>query len=175
MAALGRGALSTVGAVKFTMWGMGVVAAEPSNTAAASIRSVSASSSSMPIAPPIEQLKQLLAENFVCNDYRTGGFNFGQVGRDQYIASVKSWWEVGDTPPQFDVVEIVAIRGERCAAVLTATHLGGMVVEGIECVLLDPSLRRWLAVARFDASARGRAVDQLDEWLTQLDGATTVP
>jgi hypothetical protein len=50
-----------------------------------------------------------------------------------------------------------------------------MVVEGIECVLLNPSLQRWLAVARFDASARSRAVDQLDEWLTQLDGATTVP
>ena len=121
-------------------------------------------------------LEHYFADNFVLDDRRKGGLNFGQLDRSSYVRSLEEIWKVGGRP-LFSMVEVVGVRGERCAAYVEKIEFGesGMYIEHILVVEFDTVLeqsRRWV---QFDLDDRDAAIAVLDNGTPRSTTSPTHP
>jgi hypothetical protein len=120
--------------------------------------------------PPAAFGRISLTQDFTFEDRRTGGMNFGTIeGVEAYATFVETYWGVGSGRPQSSLLEVVALRGERCAASVQERHYGhGYSVDFIDCVRLSPNLRQLQRRVHFDPDSRDDAIALLDEWHAEI-------
>lgn len=121
-------------------------------------------------------LEHFFADDFVLDDRRKGGLNFGRLDRSSYVRSLEEMWKVGGRP-RFSMVEVVGVRGEGCAAYVEKIEFGdsGMYIEHILVVEFDTVLeqsRRWV---QFDLDDRDAAIAVLDEWHAEIADEPATP
>ena len=112
----------------------------------------------------------LVTDDFVLQDQRSG-FNFGRIeGAAAYLEWLAYTWRATDERPHFSILEIVSVRGRRCAAVVMNVNYGnGMGVEHIECWRLDATLRRANLTIAFDLDDRDAGIAELDRMNAEID------
>lgn len=105
-----------------------------------------------------------LADDHVFDDRRRGGANFGRIDdADAITALFESNWGLTEGRPHWTISEVVATRGERCAAIVMQIDYGnGMIVKHIACWRLDTSLRRANRHVCFDTADLEAAIAELD-------------
>jgi hypothetical protein len=117
-----------------------------------------------------------VTDDFIYNDRRSGGMNFGQIDASGVWAYTASMWDVGDKRPQMSMPEIVAVRGDRLAAVVELIAYGDDVsVEGLVCYRMDPTLRRLQRAVIFDVDEADAAINELDRMHDELTDESTTP
>lgn len=104
---------------------------------------------------------------------RRTGFNFGRIeGPARYREWLAASWDLTEQRPHFSIPDVIAVRGDRCAAVVMNVDYGdGMGVEHIECWRMDASMRRADAAIAFDFEDIDVAIAELDRMYaeTQTD------
>ena len=111
-----------------------------------------------------------MTEDFVAEDRRSGGMNFGKLDASEFDQYLASMWEVGNQRPRMSMSEVVAVRGDRLAAVVEAIDFGDQtVVDGILCYCLDPGLEHLQRVLMLDPEDRDGAMRELDRMYAELD------
>lgn len=102
-------------------------------------------------------------EDFVYEDHRSGGVNFGRLDASGWSDFLRSVWTVGPGQPHRSIREVIAVREQRSAAMVVHIDFGNeMVNEFINCVWLDEGLERLRRVAHYDVSDATAAIDDLD-------------
>jgi hypothetical protein len=121
------------------------------------------------LGPPSEEaVRALLTDDFVYQDRRRG-LSFEDCDADSFPKYVQTPWNTGATvPPRFEL-ETLAVRGERFAAVATRADYNGMLIESIEVVALDPTLRLVQRTVDFDRDDVDRAIAELDRLDSQAE------
>ena len=110
-----------------------------------------------------------IADDFVLDDRRSGGANFGTVDASGWAEFVSSIWDVSSGHVQFEMREIVATRDQRLAAYIEVlTYGGGETSESIMCVSLDPGLQMLERLVIFDLEDLGGAIAELDRLYAQV-------
>ncbi len=113
------------------------------------------------------------SEDVTFDDRRSGGVNFGTVESSEWLAFVASIWDVGTGRPHFSIPEVVAVRGQRCAAAVWAYDYGDDWADAeILCIRLTRSGMIDRAVA-FDVDDPDAAIAELDQWLAGIEAAGT--
>jgi len=143
---------------------------EPSNTASKYLRS-SIAYFNMIGCPPEKLARASVTDDFVYSDRRSGP-SFPDVDAEGVVRFFATIWETGAGRPRWVLHEILAIRGERIVAgVIEVDYGNGMIVDTIEVVELDSSVRRLQRVVDFDADDIDGAIAELD-WLARQADAS---
>ena len=101
---------------------------------------------------------------------RTGGVNFGRLDRAGFTEFYNLSWELGAAKPRRSLVDVVAVGGQRSAAVIEKIDDGkDMVVEHIVVLQLDSTLRRHRRSVLFDVEAVEDAIAELDRLHAEID------
>lgn len=105
-----------------------------------------------------------LTVDFEYEDRRTRrGVNFGRLKASDMDAYSASGWGLAEGRLQQSVAEVVALRGQRCAAFVEVVDYGNdNVVEAITCCRLDADLRRIERLVILDVDERDAALAVLD-------------
>lgn len=75
-----------------------------------------------------------VTDDFTFEDRRSGGVNFGAIDGSGARSYMTSMWDVGGRRPQMSLQEVVAVRGDRLAAVVEIIDYGdGNGIEGLVC------------------------------------------
>lgn len=102
-------------------------------------------------------------EDFVYEDHRSGGVNFGQLDASGWSEFLRSMWNTGSGQPRRSVRKVIAVRGQGSAAMIAHFDYGNeMTNVFIICVWLDEGLERVRRVAHYDVADTARAIDDLD-------------
>jgi len=110
-----------------------------------------------------------LTDDFVLDDRRSG-FNNGLIDAATYPELIRSTWDVGSGRPNWSILEVIAVRGRRIAAMMVVIGYGNdMHTDAIICVRLDPQVRRLQRVVTFDIDARDAAIAEVDRMLAEID------
>jgi hypothetical protein len=119
-------------------------------------------------APPVLDPARL-ADDFVFEDRRST-INFGQVSKTEWPDYLAASWSLSNEPPQRSITEVLAVRGQRCAAFCHVLDLGGgSVVESIHCIRFAPDLRVTERNVQFDIGDRDAAIAELDRMHAEID------
>ena len=119
--------------------------------------------------PPTE-LKSPVTDDFTFEDRRSGGMNFGHGDASGAWLYMASMWDVGSGRPQMSMSEVVAVRGDRLAAVVEVIDYGhDNFTEGLVCYRLDPGLKRLQRAIVQDPSEVDAAISELDRMHNELD------
>ena len=111
-----------------------------------------------------------LTEDFFAEDRRELAL-YGRVDRDMWVDITAYSWSLGSGRPQWDVNDVVAVRGDRIAALkYWMDWADGMGVEAIACVQIDLERRRLRRVVFFDLDAENDALALLDGWHDEPNG-----
>ena len=148
--------------------GCTVVADEPLINAAARMLRAAATHLSGLDGPPAHAT--VTSDDITFDDRRSGGANFGLIESSNWLEFVTSIWSVGTGHPHFTVPDVVAVRGQRCAAVIWAYDYGdGWADAQILCIRLNPGrlIDRAVAFAVDDVVA---AIAELDRWHAEIEG-----
>jgi hypothetical protein len=133
---------------------------EPSNTASEALWASGAFLSEGPL--PAELVRASLTDDYAYED-RRHGVSFPSADADSYPDLVASAWDIGAGTPEFEVVEILAVRGDRFAAGHVRIDYGnGMLFESIHVLALDADARLLQREVDFDRSDIDAAIAELD-------------
>jgi hypothetical protein len=118
-----------------------------------------------------------VAEDFVFEDRRSGGISFGRTeGRADFERLAATVWDAGSGRPVFSMRDIIAVRGERCAAyVLSLEYGSGMVSEWLNCVSLNSDRQQLQRTVQLDVDSVDDAIALLDEWHAAFDDEPDTP
>ena len=96
-------------------------------------------------------LDHFITDDWTMTDQRSGGVNFGQMDASGWTSFVGLTWDIGGGRPHFSIPAIVAVRGERCAAMVQVIdYEDGPQTEFILCLRLDAELGREQRSVAFD-------------------------
>ena len=145
------------------------MADEPlSNRAVETIRLGHAWFNSLDRRPDFD-VSSAFSEDFVCEDRKTGGVSFGLMNASEYLAALQSNWDVGRQSPSFVIHRVIAVRGDRLAAVDESVDFDDMVIHGATVWKLDSSLTRWQRIVSFDIDDVDAAVAELERMYAEID------
>jgi hypothetical protein len=117
-----------------------------------------------------DDLGRAFSEDFVCEDRKAGGVSFGSMDASEYLAAVRSNWDVGRRSPRFDLHRVIAVRGERLAAIHECLDMDdGALVHGITVSQLNDSLTQWQRIIWFDPEDVGAAIAELDRLHAEIE------
>ena len=136
------------------------MAAELTNPAVELMRSVMTELNGLDDAPT----DLPITDDFVFEDRRSsGGAGFGRVDATDWISMIASTWDVSEGGPHYSIPEVLAVRGDRLAAIVVNVDYGnGNVAEHAHCLQLDPTLRLFQRQWDFDLSDVASAIAELD-------------
>jgi hypothetical protein len=118
-------------------------------------------------SPPTD-VRSSLTGDFTYEDRRSGP-NFPALDAETYPRFIESSWETGAGQPRNDVREVLAVRGQRFAALIFRVDYGnGMVRESITVIGLDTTLRLLHRSVDFDDDDVDGAIDELDRLHCQV-------
>jgi hypothetical protein len=120
-------------------------------------------------APSERWVRAGLTDDFTFEDRRRG-LSFPDADADSFPKVVVSMWQTGAPgQPQFEP-ETLAVRGDRFAAVAVRTVYGnGMVLETINVIGLDTTLRLRQHQVNFDRDDVDGAIAELDRLHRRAD------
>lgn len=79
-----------------------------------------------------------------------------------FVDQMQAWFEIGEGTPTFRPLEVVAVAGERLAAVrFSVAFASGYEVEMIHVALFDEEVLRQQRIVSFDVEERELAVREL--------------
>jgi hypothetical protein len=85
-----------------------------------------------------------------------------EVDAAGFVGQILSWFEIEDGRPVFSPVAIIAVAGERCAALqMRIGFVGDRGVEMIHVVVFDELIQRQQRVVSFDVDDHDSAVGEL--------------
>jgi hypothetical protein len=146
------------------------VSDEPSNTASEAFRNALAVFTEAG-APSEESLRARLADDFTYEDRRRGP-SFPNFDAESYPKFVETNWQTGAGRPEFFMSEILAVRGERYAAVVFQIDYGnGMLFESIHVLALDATLNLVQRQVDFDRDDVDGATAELDRLHRETDAS----
>jgi hypothetical protein len=124
----------------------------------------------IPELPAELRPEDIFADGYVFDDRRTGGVNYGQLDATAQFRGLEQFWLLG-SQPHFSIVEVIAVRGERCAAYVekVAYVEADMFMETIMVMKLDPALERSQRWVVFDPDDRDAAIAELDRMHAEID------
>ena len=145
------------------------VSDEPSNAASKFIRSAGASVSERGSPPAEEWVRAGLTDHFAYEDRRSGP-SFPDADAQSFPKIIESTWQTGAAGrPRIDS-EMLAVRGERFAAVAVQTDYGnGMRSDYIQVIGLDATLTMLQRMVDFDSDDVDRAIAELDRLQSQAE------
>jgi hypothetical protein len=108
-------------------------------------------------------------DDFVFEDRRTGGISMGRLDGPGFAQVVSHNWGLGEQRPQYSIVEVVAVRGQRSAAAIERTDYGNWATEYVSCTQLDPTLTLQHRYIIFDVDDRDAAIAELDRLHAEID------
>jgi hypothetical protein len=136
------------------------VSDEPSNTASDSLRVAYAYLADAG-SPSDDEVRAALTDGFTYEDRRSGP-TFPDADAESYPRYVLSMWQTGAGQPRWSI-EILAVRGERFAAVAILTDYGnGMLSDAIDVIGLDATLSLMQRQVTFDRDDVDGAIAELD-------------
>jgi hypothetical protein len=145
------------------------VSGAPTNAASDALVASGAFLSEGPLPPDV--LRALLTEDYSYED-RRHGVSFPSADADSYPDLVASAWDIGAGRPEFEVVAILAVRGDRFAAGHVRIDYGnGMLFESIHVLALDAEMRLVEREVDFDRSDIDAAIAELDRLHRQATGS----
>ena len=119
--------------------------------------------------PTAALLRALLADDYTFED-RRHGVNFPDADAESYPDVVLSAWQIGSGRPRFEVLKILAVRGDRFVAGLVRIDYGdGMLFESIHILALDPTLSLMQREVDFDPQDSDAAIAELDRLHSQSE------
>jgi hypothetical protein len=121
--------------------------------------------------PPAESRRWGVSDDLVFDDRRRSGFSFGRIeGPTEYRDWLAASWGLTDERPHFTLVEVIAVRGQRCAAIVIEVDYGhDMSLRHIECWRLDADVRLADRARAFDLDDLDEAIAELDRLHTETD------
>ena len=128
---------------------------------------------SLEVPPAID--RATTPDGFVFEDRRST-INFGRVDASGWQEYLAASWNLGDEPPQRSISEVLAVRGQRCAAYGHVLDLrNGSVIESIYCLCLTPDLRGVQLVVQFDPVDVDAAIAELDRMHAEIADEADTP
>ena len=119
--------------------------------------------------PPTDSVRASLTDGFTYEDRRRG-VSFPDADAESYPKNVASIWQTGAGRPEFEVLEILAVRGDRFAAALVRLDYGnGMLFESIHVLALDATLSLAQREIDFDLDDIDGAMAELDRLHREAD------
>lgn len=123
----------------------------------------------MNVMDPGGRLEGRFADDFVYEDHRSG-INYGILDRDAVEEVVKMSWELGSGRPTWSIPEVIAVRGQRIAAMTMVNDFGNdMNLDMMVCVRLDPQLELRQRMVIYDVDARDAAIAEVDRMQAEID------
>jgi hypothetical protein len=143
------------------------MAGEPSNAASEwlrnAVRLLNESES------PPHEMRSAVADDFTYEDRRSG-LSFPNLDAEAFPQFVASTWGTGAGKPWTEIGEVLAIRGERLAALAYRLDYGnGMVRESIVVIGLDATLGLMRRSIEFDVDDVDGAIAELDRLHSQSE------
>lgn len=110
-----------------------------------------------------------VTHDFVYDDRRTGAASVGRItGRSAWAQYLSTAWAVSERP-KWSIREVLAVRGERCAAAVFRVDYGDDVyIEFINCIRMDINSRYMERYVSFDLDASDEAMAELDRLDAQI-------
>ena len=116
-----------------------------------------------------------MTDDFVLEDRRSG-VNFGLLDAAAITELSKSAWDVGSGRPIWSIPEVIAVRGQRIAAMTVVVDYGNdMRTDMITCIRLDPQLRLLQRRVQFDPDDRDAAIAELDRMHAEIADEPDTP
>ena len=115
-------------------------------------------------------------DDFIFFDRRKGGANLGEGDASYFRRTFEQFWMVGGRP-HFSMVEVIAARGEWCAACVEKVVFGdsGMYLEHINVMAGHPLRESWRRFAFFDPDDVDAAIAELDRMYAEVDTEPETP
>jgi len=111
-----------------------------------------------------------ITEDFSFEDHRSGGVNFGRLDASGWSKFMNSLWGLDSGQVHRSIIDVIAVRGERSAAVAVRIDYGsGNFNDFILCQRLDPSLSRVERIAHYDIDDADAALAELDRLHAEID------
>ena len=144
------------------------VSDEPSNAASEALLAAYARLELGPF--PTDLVRATLTDDFTYEDRRSGP-TLPEIGAEYFPKVVNSHWETGAAArPRFKN-KTLAVRGERFAAVAIQVDYDGMLIESIDVIGRDATLRLLQRVVSFDRDDLDGAIAELDRLQSQTDAS----
>jgi hypothetical protein len=125
--------------------------------------------------PSAALLRSLLTDDYTYEDRRRHGVSFPAADAASYPDLVVSAWQIGSGRPRFEVLEILAVRGDRFVAGLVRIDYGdGMLFESIHILALDPTLTLMQREVDFDPEDIDAAIEELDRLHRQTESPSSL-
>jgi hypothetical protein len=110
-----------------------------------------------------------VTDDFVLDDRRSG-INYGLIDATAFPGMIRSIWDVGSGRPSWSIPEVIAVRGQRIAAMTLVIDYGNdMHNDMILCARFDPQLQLQQRVVQFDVDARDAAIAEVDRMQAEID------
>ena len=121
-------------------------------------------------SPPTGEMSESVSSDFVDNARNRLGVDFGPSDWPEFLGSI---WHVSAGRPKFSELQVLAVRGQRCA-VITARidYAEDAFSEYLHCIVLDPDLQRLQRIVSFDSDRpddRDAAIAELDRLHAEID------
>ena len=112
---------------------------------------------------------QVFTDDFVFDDRRSG-FSYGLLDASAYTELNRTAWDVGSSRPNWSITEVIAVRGQRIAAVAIALDYDDDVhTESIICGCLDRHLQLLRRMVQIDVDDRDAAIAEVDRMYAEID------
>ena len=83
---------------------------------------------------------------------------------------LKNEWDLGSGRPSWSMPEVIAVRGQRIAAVSLVNDFGNdMHTDMTMCVCFNPQLKLQQRLVFFDVDARDAAIAEVDRMQEEID------
>ena len=110
-----------------------------------------------------------LTDDFVMDDRRSG-FNSGLIDTATYPELIRSTWDVGSGRPSWSILDVIAVRGQRIAAMSIVIGYGNdMHTDAIICVRFDPQRQLQQRLVVIDIDDRDAAIAEVDRMYAEID------
>lgn len=110
-----------------------------------------------------------VTDDFAFEDRRSG-FNYGLLDASAFPEMIRTTWDVGSGRPTWSIQEVIAVRGQRIAAIAVIVDYGNdMQNNVILSVRLDPKLQLLQRLVEFDIEARDAAIAEVDQMHAEID------
>lgn len=109
-----------------------------------------------------------VTEDFLLDDRRSGGFNFGRFGAADWPTFLASIWDSSSDQVHFEMREVLAVRDQRSAAHVEILDSDVATWQSIMCIRLNPGLDALERLAIFDLDSRVAAIAELNRMHAEM-------
>jgi hypothetical protein len=112
-------------------------------------------------ADEFEKFRERFADDFVRDDRRRI-VTLPSATLEDFIGSIRAYWQIGAGAPTFSVAEVIAVRGDRLVLFRTRVEFSdGSATEFLSLDEYDHQMRTKRIIS-FDVDDRSAALDELE-------------